>query len=442
MSTQTQPTLFQRFFTLKRRPPPPPPLATGLHPFMKNNGENYIRYHLRVEPDGSGLLVVNATTAAQLSPVGVVIAQNILSDYDLEETRAEIKARFVGYHKAQFEQDYQRIHQLIQQWQRSDSQREAQAHVTNLQDAAFVPGEVELFAPLEADVPLSSPATLHPLLAQLWKTGIPHVTLLIPPDPNPDDVVRAIERAEDLGMICGVRGLATSFLAPDLVEGMAQAGLDYATLLFLTPDNPVQNRWLSQDYGARFTGLLVRLQKVGIYATAEVPLIAENATNINDIVGYLHISGINDIAFVAYAGPDEMPAAQLDGALTAGALRQVAVSVEEAVENNNVRFHWEPPMERNPQLSLREQIIAGPRTAGDAAVRIAPDGRVFPPRGPHISAGNIFDDKWTDIWNHPAFTNYRERVAAPTHCDLCPGLALCAADCPANMQGWARVNEQ
>ncbi len=441
MSTQTKPTLFQRFFTLKKRPPPPPPLATGLHPFMKSNGENHIRYHLRVEPDGSGLLVVNATTAAQLSVVGVVIAQNILSDYDQEETRAEIKARFVGYHRAQFEQDYERIQELIQQWQRTDSQREAQAHVTNLQDAAFVPGDVELFAPLEADVPLASPATLHPLLAQLWKTGIPHVTLLIPPDPNPDDVVHAIERAEDLGMICGVRGRATDLNQPGLVDGMAQAGLDYVTLVFLTPDAAKHDHYLGGGDYANLTAVYQACKRIGIYTTAEVPLIQDNTLEIPNIVAFLTEQGVNDIAFVAYAGADDMPADDLNGALTAGALRQVAVSVEEAVENNNVRFHWEPPMERNLQLSLREQIIAGPRTAGDAAVRIAPDGRVSPPRGPIAAAGNFFDDKWADIWHHPAFTSYRERVAAPTHCDLCPGLALCAADCPANMQGWARVNE-
>ena len=35
------------------------------------------------------------------------------------------------------------------------------------------------------------------------------------------------------------------------------------------------------------------------------------------------------------------------------------------------------------------------------------------------------------------FTRYRERVAAPTRCANCPGLALCVADCPREAAGWA-----
>ncbi|MCA9980014.1 MAG: hypothetical protein KDD89_04260, partial [Anaerolineales bacterium] len=288
MIKEDKPTLFQRLFTLRRRPEPPPPLATGLHPFLKNNGENFVRYHLRVEPDGHGLLVVNATTAVQLTPVGVVIAHHILTGYPKSDTEAQVKQSFVGFQKAQFEQDYQRIQKLIERWQKANK---PDAPVANLADAAFLPQDVELYAPLEADVPLAEPALMHPLLARLWEIGIPHVTLLVPPDPNPEHLVAAIERAEDLGMICGIHGRATDFTDRDLISRMAQAGLDYATILFLTDDNPVQNKWFGQDYGARFTGLLVVLNKFGIYATAEVPLIQDNATDINSIVGYLDISG-------------------------------------------------------------------------------------------------------------------------------------------------------
>jgi radical SAM protein with 4Fe4S-binding SPASM domain len=430
-------TLWQRLFTVQR-PQLPPPLPTGLHAFQKSDGEYHVRYHLRVEPNGAGLLVVNATTAVQLSPPGVIMAQHLLHGRDPEDTKSEIKQRFHGVSGAQFQHDYDRLQKLIAQWQRPTSASTARAHVTNLQDAAFVPETVQLFAPLEADVPLAPLEQLRPLLTRLWHIGIPHVTLLLPPEPDGATLVKAVERAEDLGMICGVRGIANALYDTEVVAALAQSGLDYATLVYLTSDNVVQNQWLGQDYGAKFTGVVTQLQYRGIYTTAEVPLIAANATSIPDIVGYLDIAGIRDIAFVAYAGEDGLSEAELDGALTAGALRQVAVSVEEAVEARNIRFHWEPPVARNPNVPLVEQIIAGPRTAGDAAVRVEPDGTIYPPRGANIPAGNIFNDEWATIWNHPAFTRYRERVAAPTHCALCPGLALCAADCPADPNGWAR----
>jgi radical SAM protein with 4Fe4S-binding SPASM domain len=103
-----------------------------------------------------------------------------------------------------------------------------------------------------------------------------------------------------------------------------------------------------------------------------------------------------------------------------------------------VRFIWQPPLERDPARSLAEQVQQGPRCSGDVAVRVEPDGEVIPARGPYRSAGNILTYEWPRIWNDQAFRQYRERVESPTRCDDCPGLAICAADCPRKQAGWAQ----
>jgi radical SAM protein with 4Fe4S-binding SPASM domain len=96
-------------------------------------------------------------------------------------------------------------------------------------------------------------------------------------------------------------------------------------------------------------------------------------------------------------------------------------------------------VEVNPALPLTQQVIAGPRCSGDVAVRVEPNGDVFPPRGPYVSAGNVLHEDWNSIWNNEVFRRYRERVEAPTRCDVCPELAICAADCPRDVRGWARM---
>ena len=82
-------------------------------------------------------------------------------------------------------------------------------------------------------------------------------------------------------------------------------------------------------------------------------------------------------------------------------------------------------------------MTAGPRAAGDAAIRIEPDGTVYPARGPRHRAGNILADSWEQIWASPCFARYRERLAAPTRCSDCPDLPICAADCPRDPRGWS-----
>jgi len=118
-------------------------------------------------------------------------------------------------------------------------------------------------------------------------------------------------------------------------------------------------------------------------------------------------------------------------------MRQVAAQVEEDAAEAQVRYIWEPPVQRDPKKSLIDQIREGPRCAGDLAIRIEPDGKIIPARGPFRMAGNLLRDDWDSIWQTDAFQNYRQRVQSPTRCDQCPGLAICAADCPAKPEGWA-----
>jgi radical SAM protein with 4Fe4S-binding SPASM domain len=115
----------------------------------------------------------------------------------------------------------------------------------------------------------------------------------------------------------------------------------------------------------------------------------------------------------------------------------VATSVEELADALPVRLLWLPPVARS-ERPLREQLVAGPRCSGDVAVRVQPDGGVLPPRGEAVAAGNLLEQPWARIWEHAAFRAFRERVDAASRCPECPGLASCAAACPADPEGWAR----
>ena len=124
-------------------------------------------------------------------------------------------------------------------------------------------------------------------------------------------------------------------------------------------------------------------------------------------------------------------------ALPAGGLTPAARLVEEAAEESDVRCLWYPPVRCHLGSSLAELVRRGPRCSGDTAVRIEPDGSVIPARGPAKPAGNLLRDDWPKIRRHPIYRDYRHRVETDTHCDECPGLAICAADCPRDPAGWA-----
>jgi hypothetical protein len=54
--------------------PVAPEPAPGLHAYRHASGEESSRVHLRLEPDGSALLLVNANRAFHLNPTAAALA--------------------------------------------------------------------------------------------------------------------------------------------------------------------------------------------------------------------------------------------------------------------------------------------------------------------------------------------------------------------------------
>lgn len=422
-------------FTIKRAAPPPVP--PGLYHALQEAEGRYVRFHLRVERDHTGMLIANARAAARLTPSGVVIAKGLLEGQAEEAILHDLSARFSGATQDVMRQDIAKVYALIN----AVTTPTDEYPVYNLEDAALSPYNAELIAPLQASVPLAPPEELIPILDRLWAVGIPHVTLLAPEHPEAAHLIRAVERAEDLGMIAGVRGCASDLREGTLLADLRVAGVDHVTFLYAAPDAALHDRLCGAGEHAAALEVLGWLEANQVCAVAEVPLVQANLYMLEETVAALLPLGADNLSFVAYVTTDAELAAR-DGIFAAEAMTQVAAIVEEATETANARFIWNPPVERNPAWALIAQIKAGPRCSGDVAVRVEPnsmgEARVIPPRGPHQSAGDLMHEPWDQIWNAPVFRRYRERVEAPTHCDACPGLTICAADCPREPAGWAQ----
>jgi radical SAM protein with 4Fe4S-binding SPASM domain len=382
------------------------------------------------------MLIANATAAARLSPSGVVIAKGLLEGKDESPILADLKARFSGATQAVMRADIEKINGLIQEIVTPGDTYP----MFNLEDAALSPYAAQLIAPLQASVPLAPPEQLIPILDKLWDAGIPHVTLLAPEKPERSHLINAIERAEDLGMIAGVRARAGDLQDETLLSDLAMAGVDHITMLYAAADPEVHDALLGQGDHAAATTVLNWLEENQVCAVTEIPLVQATLDILDDTVDNLMSLGADNISFVAYPTTD-VELSQQEGLFTAGAMAQVATTVEEAANEAQARFMWNPPVQRSPNFPLADQIMNGPRCSGDVSVRVEADGSVIPPRGPYQSAGNVLHDSWDTIWNHEVFRIYRERVQAPTHCDICPGLVICAADCPREPAGWSQEKE-
>ncbi len=424
------PEWLRRLFTVERSTPQMP-LEPGLTHFMQETDGEFTRFHLRVERDGSATLIANAAAAARLTPTGALIAKGLLEEVDEATILAQLKANFQGADETRMRNDIVRVATLIEEIL-SPADRYP---IFNLSNEPFSPHAAELIAPLEATLPLAAPEQLVPLLDRLWEIGIPHAHFLVPETFEDTHLIRAIERAEDLGMIAGARGRATDLARDGLLEEIALAGIDHVSLPYATTDAALHDALFGEEDRAAADDLFARLEARQISAVAEVPLVETTLDDLEETIEHLLTLGADNFVFVAYATEE---AKVDDGSFTADAMPQVATRVEEIAHSTQARFMWAPPVARDLTRTLAEQVRRGPRCTGDVAVRVEPDGRIIPPRGPYRSAGNVLTDAWKTIWNDEAFQVFREKVEAPQRCNVCPGLTICAAACPRDSEAWAR----
>ncbi len=411
-------------------------IDSGLYHYMREANGTYTRFHLRVEPDGRGMLLANATSAARLSPSGVMIAKDLLDKKGDDEIIHQLKRSFRGASSEEMQADLERVAALLANLAAPGDNYP----ILNFEDAEISPYEAELIAPFQADIPLAPYETLAPILDRLWEAGIPHAIILVHERPVGDDLVHIVEHAEDLGMIAGIRGRASDIGKGNMVTDLAVAGLDHFNVIYASADSKVHDVLMGHGDHQLVFPLFNSIRENEVAPVAELPLVAITSTlnSLGDTLKHIQMAGIHNVNFWAIAAPDNMPEKDRDGALTASAMPQMADLVEEKANESDVRFIWQPPVMRDPAISIGEQIRLGARCSSDVSIRVEPNGDVFPPRGPYVSAGNILQEDWQTIWHHESFIAYRTRVERPTRCDECPDLAICAVDCPRKTKGWSQ----
>jgi radical SAM protein with 4Fe4S-binding SPASM domain len=409
-------------------------VAPGLYQYFREAEATYTRFHLRVDQDGFGMLLANATAAARLSPTGVIIAKGLLEEDSEAEIYKRLSKNFSGATQAKMRRDLELVAGIIANLAAPGDNYP----IINLEDADLSPYEAELIAPLRADIPHTELELTKDIIDRLWTAAIPHITVHVLDNLQIDDLVYSIEHAEDIGLIAGVRSRAHQLVDSSLVKKLAQAGVDYLTVPVASSDPLTHDLLVGNDDASSIESVYMEIKANEVAPAAEIPLVNSTLEDLQLTLDYLMTLGVYNIQFFAVAAPDEMNKQDAAGALYSSAMPQVAELVEELASEMDVRFIWGPPILRLPELTLSEQVQRGPRCSDDFSVRIDSTGGVIPARGPYKSAGNLLDQDWSEIWNHPSFLNYRERVERPTRCDDCPDLAICAADCPRRVKGWSQ----
>ena len=227
------------------------PIPAGV--YQKQSGpqdQPPYRVHLRLQPDGSGVMVVNAATVLHLNPTAAECAYHFIKGTEPEVAAREIAARY-RVSKATALDDFRdfadRVGTLVTT---PDLDPEIVSGLRRIS-----PHSGALSAPLRLDcaltyrLPAGTEAEYAPtkrvereletaewfqILDKAWQVGIPHVTFTGGEATLRDDLVELVAHAEAIGQVCGLLTDGLKLADKPFRDGLLQAGLDHI-LLILQP---------------------------------------------------------------------------------------------------------------------------------------------------------------------------------------------------------------
>lgn len=418
-------------------------LAPGLYHYYDNKKFGAKRIHLRVEKDGSAILMIDAYRVVHLNPTATVMVKYFLDDYP----EAGISRRLASaFHitKTKASRDYhsllEKIDLLIN---RSDI-----CPVTFLDIDKIEAFQTPVSAPYRMDLALTYRCNINcshcynqrresaelntidwkKIIKTLWGNGIPHVDFTGGEPTLREDLLELIEYAEDLGIITGLLTNGVRLADEKFVASLKTAGLDYVQITLESQLEEVHNRMVQSDTFQKTVQGIKNAVAHSIHVITNSTITTANHAHMEGLVPFLKSLGVRSFAVnsIIKAGKSRH---QNDG-LSEKELLPMLNRLRQLAEQEEMKFIWYTPTQYCRLNPVEFDLGIKQCTAGKYNLAIEPDGTVIPCQSFFRPLGNILNDPFEKIYNHDFLVSLRRRDWALDKCRECEWLATCGCGCP------------
>ncbi|HNT77675.1 MAG TPA: radical SAM protein [Anaerolineae bacterium] len=437
------------------------PLPPGLYtyPIALEGGRR--RIHLRVEPDGAGVLFVDVSEVIHLNATATEMAKLALDGAPPEQAQQQMRRRFARVDKAQLRREVATMYAMVAHFRTAEGCPVcAVAPLVNFKPVFSTP----VHAPFKVDVALTyacNNACPHcynepgrfpmrslarddwfRVLDTLADIGVPHVILTGGEPTLHPDLPALIRHADARGQIVGMNTNGRRLADPALVDDLAAAGLNHVQVTLESSRAAVHNTMTgATSFDETVRGIQNALMG-GLHTITNTTLTQRNRDHAVEIVEFLHDLGLHTFAMngMIYAGggmadPDALPAEALSGLL---------VAVRDRAADLGMHFLWYTVTDYCRFSPLEFDLAPKRCNAAEYSMCIEPNGDVLPCQSYYVAAGNLLTDPWDAIWNSALFRSFRDRerdpeaTGLPEACRDCPDLAMCGGGCRLEHEARAR----
>ena len=361
------------------------PLPVGTYHLQTQQDQKPYRLHLRLQKDGSGLLILNAATVMQLNPTAAECAYHYIKGSTPQEAAKQLSARYRVDAKtalADFNSFVDRIETLIStpdldpasfldfervQPHSADATLRLDCALTyRLSDDSHV-----IYAPVKRVERELTTDEWEQILDKAWQAGIPHIVFTGGEATLRDDLPQLISYAEKNGQVCGLLTDGLKLADKEYLELLLQTGLDHV-MLILQPDNPLS--WKAIE----------TIVPEDLFLTVHLTLNKDNVNGAKEILEKVANLAVENISLSTSESDllDEM----LELQSVANSLRL------------NIRFDLPVPYSASHPVAIETMDDEIPAGAGKTWMYVEPDGDVLPAQGEADKVlGNFLKDDWEDI---------------------------------------------
>lgn len=428
-----------------------PRIPQGLYTYRGRDEFAGLALQLRVEPSGIGLLVINANTVLYLNKTATAHTYLLMQGMPTEEAVKKIK-RMYRVEEEVARKDHERIIYTVS----TLAQTEEVCPISFLDVEQVEPFTQELSAPIRMDLALTfrcqnncvhcyagGPHETPELTTDEWKKVIDQlhnigVFLFTFTGGEPtlrEDLPELLRYAQEKGTVTGLITNGRRLRNKEYVQKLVDAGLDFVQITLESHDpaihdsiTRVRGSWQETVEGIK------NIVPTPIYITTNTTLNRLNADNFLETIDFLHDLGLQVFACNSLIYSGNAPSIADEFALKIGTLKKLLPKIIGKARKLGMKFMWYTPTQYCQLNPVSLGLGVKSCTAARVNMCVGPRGEVYPCQSYFKEVGNILEEPWEKIWNHPLCTSLRAREYAPEKCAKCPLLPVCGAGCPLELK--------
>lgn len=404
-----------------------------------------------MEPDGQGLLIINANTVLYLNETATAHAFYFMQGMTTDEAVAKIRSIYRVNRKTA-RTDYERLIYTIS----TLAQTEEICPISFLDLEKVEPFTHELSAPIRVDLALTfrcqnncshcyagGPHETPELTTEQWKEVIDclhqiGVFILTFTGGEPtlrEDLPELLLYGQNKGLVTGLITNGRKLKDKSYVEILEKTGLDFIQVT-LESHKPKIHDLMTATKGSwnETVAGIKNIIPTQIYATTNTTLSRHNAPDFLETIDFLKELGVAAFGCNSLIYSGKANEISEEFALPLETLKQLLPKIRDKANHLGLKFLWYTPTQYCQFDPVKLGLGVKSCTAAKINMCIGPNGDVYPCQSYFESLGSILKEDWQKIWNHPLALQLRNREYVEPKCKKCPQLQICGGGCPLELQ--------